>query len=107
MKVILFGAGKGGENFILQHPQMNIVAIADNDESKHGKTVLRIPVISPVEIQNENVESIIITSQWVDQVYRQLTNDLGFSASLITIPNKQAVKAELPFQDKQTKETAT
>ena len=90
MKVILFGAGKGGENFILQHPQMNIVAIADNDESKHGKTVLRIPVISPVEIQNENVESIIITSQWVDQDYRQLTNDLGFSASLITIPNKQA-----------------
>ena len=29
--------------------------------------------------------------------------DRGFSASLITIPNKQAVKAELPFQDKQTK----
>ncbi|MDO6568444.1 LicD family protein [Alteromonas sp. 1_MG-2023] len=103
MKVILFGAGKGGENFISQHPEMNIVAIADNDESKHGKTVLDIPVISPAEVKNENVESIIITSQWVDQVHLQLTKDLGLDESLITIPNKQAVKAELPFQDKPTK----
>ena len=40
MKVILFGASKGGENYGVNHPDVEIVAIADNDSTKHGLTLL-------------------------------------------------------------------
>lgn len=102
MKIILFGASKGGENYIANHPDVEIVAIADNDSMKHGLTLLGRQIIAPTEIMAHDFDSVVITSQWVDQIHSQLTSELGISASKITIPNKQAVKADLPFEDKET-----
>ena len=102
MKVILFGASKGGENYIANHPNIAVVAFIDNDESKHGTTFLDRPVIAPSDITTYSFDSIIITSQWVDQIFHQLTKQLHVPESKIVIPNKQAVKAALPFEDAAT-----
>jgi phosphorylcholine metabolism protein LicD len=102
MKVILFGASKGGENYIANHPNIDVVAFSDNDESKHGTTFLDRPVIAPADITTYSFDSIVITSQWVDQIFHQLTKQLHVPESKIDIPNKQAVKAALPFEDAAT-----
>lgn len=102
MKVILFGASKGGENYITNHPDLEIVAFVDNDASKHGTMFMGFPIIAPTTIALHSFDSIVITSQWVDQIYRQLTEELKIPASKIISPNKQAVKASLPFEDSST-----
>lgn len=102
MKVILFGASKGGENYISNHPDVDVIAVVDNDQSKYGSVFMDRPVIAPADITSYTVDSIIITSQWVDQIINQLTKELGVPASKIIVPNKQAVKAALPFEDKAT-----
>ena len=91
MKVILFGASKGGENYISNHPDVDVIAVVDNDQSKHGSVFMDRPVIAPADITSYTVDSIIITSQWVDQIITQLTEELGVPASKIVVPNKQAV----------------
>ena len=102
MKVILFGASKGGENYIANHPDVDVLAFVDNDQSKHGSAFMDRPIIAPTEISSYNVDSIVITSQWVDQIKRQLTEQEGIPISKIVVPNKQAVKAALPFENKAT-----
>ena len=102
MKAILFGASKGGENYMLNHPQVDVVAFADNDASKHGSTFLGRPIIAPTEITTHDVDSIVITSQWVDQIFAQLTQTIGISESKVIVPSKQSVKAALPFEDSTT-----
>ncbi len=102
MKVILFGASKGGENYIFNHPDVDVIAVVDNDQSKHGSVFMDRPIIAPADITSYTVDSIIITSQWVDQIITQLTKELGVPTSKIIVPNKQAVKAALPFEDKAT-----
>lgn len=102
MKVILFGASKGGENYIANHPNVDVIAFADNDSAKHGMTLMGRRVIAPTDIVSLDFDSIVITSQWADQISNQLTSDLGIAGSKIVIPNKQAVKAALPFEDAMT-----
>ncbi|WP_421133890.1 LicD family protein [Alteromonas sp. A079] len=102
MKVILFGASKGGENYIANHPDLEIVAFVDNDASKHGTMFMGFPIIAPESIASHRFDNIVITSQWVDQIYRQLTEELKIPTSKIVSPNKQAVKASLPFEDGST-----
>ncbi|NDV89879.1 lipopolysaccharide biosynthesis protein [Alteromonas sp. 345S023] len=102
MRVILFGASKAGENYISNHPNIKVVAFADNDSAKLGTMFLGRPVIAPTEIATHHVDSIVITSQWVDQIFEQLTQQLGIDESTIIVPTKQSVKAALPFENPAT-----
>ena len=102
MKLVLFGASKGGENYIANHPEADVVAFADNDVSKHGAHFLGRPIIAPTDLMSYAVDKVVITSQWVDQIYSQLKNQIGLPANKIEIPSKQAVKAALPFEDPTT-----
>ena len=102
MKVILFGASKGGENYVANHPQVDVIAFVDNDASKQGSSFLGRPIIAPAEISAHCIDKVVITSQWVDQIHSQLKNDLGLPDEKIEIPSKQSVKAALPFEDPAT-----
>lgn len=99
MDIVLFGASKGGENYIINHPDTHIVAIVDNDPSKQGLQLSGIPIISPSELEHYEYEHVIITSQWVDQIYAQLTTELNVPKEKVIIPSKQSVKAARPFED--------
>lgn len=102
MKVILFGASKAGENYISNHPNIKVLAFADNDSAKHGSSFMGYPVIAPTDISSYDIDNVIITSQWIDQIHSQLTNDLRIPKAKVIVPSKQAVKAALPFEDKGT-----
>ena len=50
-KIILFGASRGGENFIKHNKtQYDILAIADNDEKRWGRLLEGLKIINPKDI---------------------------------------------------------
>ena len=102
MRVALFGAGKAGEFFLSQNRDLNIVAIIDNDPSRHGNYLADKPIISPDELEHWQLDEIIITSQWVDQIHHQLTHTIKLENCKISIPSKQHLKSARPFEHEPT-----
>lgn len=103
--VILFGASKAGEFFLQQNPDLNVVAILDNDPARQGGLLYGIPVKSPEQISGLSYSKIIVTSQWVDAIFEQLTS-LGVPAEKITVPAKHQLKAAKPFMHPATLQLA-
>lgn len=104
-KTVLFGASRGGENFIINNPKMNIVAIADNDSSRWGKELNGIAIISPKELMEINFDKLVITSQWVDSIRNQLMNELDIVESKIEVVPKNQLKlldGKEPFSHPET-----
>lgn len=103
-KIILFGASRGGENFI-KHNKENyeILAIADNDEKRWGSFIEDFKIISPKDILKYDFDNIFITTQWVDSITYQLTQDLKISIEKIKIPKKSSLKESfMPFNHNET-----
>ncbi|MFN3898793.1 MAG: LicD family protein [Alishewanella aestuarii] len=94
--VILFGASKAGEFFLQQNPELEVIAILDNDPARQGGQLHGVPVIAPAQLTGLSYAKIIITSQWIDAISAQLTA-LGVPADKITVPAKQQLKATKPF----------
>ncbi|HEY9041583.1 MAG TPA: LicD family protein [Rheinheimera sp.] len=103
--VLLFGASKAGEFFLQQNPNLNVIAVLDNDPARQGCQLSGIPVIAPSELQAVQFEQIIITSQWVDAISAQLAA-MGVPADKITVPTKQQLKAAKPFMHAATLQLA-
>ena len=65
-KVVLFGAGKGSEEFIdfIDHAEeaTTVLQIVDNDKSLHGKKLLGYRICSPERIKNQNDFITVVTS---------------------------------------------
>lgn len=106
MAVLLFGASKAGEFFISRNPELDIIAVADNDTRRHGSQLQGIPVIAPEAIQHYTFEKIIITSQWVDAIKAQLTQELSIASEYISVPAKQQLKSDAPFAHDETLQLA-
>lgn len=102
MRVALFGAGKAGEYFLSQNRDLNIVAVIDNDPNRQGSYLADKPIISPTEVMDWQLDEIIITSQWVDQIYHQLIHELKLEKCKISIPSKQHLKSARPFEHEAT-----
>jgi len=100
MKIILFGASAGGKNFIKNHAgQYDFIAIADNDEGKHGKLLENIEIISPNHIQEYAYDKIIVASMYVTSISQQL-QELGIPSGKIEFAAKNSMKVdELPFEN--------
>ena len=102
MRVAIFGASKAGEYFLSQNRAMNIVAVIDNDPQRQGKSLLGKPIISPADITLWQLDEIIITSQWADQIQHQLTHSLKLQNCKISVPSKQYLKSNRPFEHEPT-----
>ncbi|WP_139407426.1 hypothetical protein [Aeromonas veronii] len=88
MKVVLFGAGEVCESFIKRLPKrFSILAIADNNESLHGKLKSGIPIISPNEIYIYKPDFIILSciSRHFSMIIDQLTK-LGLADLYLPFP---------------------
>lgn len=103
-KIILFGASRGGENFIKHNKtQYDILAIADNDEKRWGSLLEGLKVINPKDILKYNFDNIYITSQWIDSIIYQLTYDFKIPLEKIKIPKKSSLKESFkPFEHIET-----
>ena len=102
-KVVIFGAGKAGGNFIHHQQQYEIVAVIDNDEKKVGQYLNGIKIHSPAQLQSLEYEKVIITSMYYKSIHSQLVNDLNIDSNKILAANKAMLKEVLnPFEDEQT-----
>lgn len=83
-KIILFGAGDGGlrVHYMLSQ-QFEVIAFADNDSSKQGKTFLSKPIIAPEEIVQFEYDLIVIANIHGKAVYQQLIEDLHINKDKI------------------------
>lgn len=73
--VIIFGAGDGGgQAYERLRGKANVVAFADNDPKKHGKTMFGVPVIRPEGISFLDYEYIVIGSTFIDEIKAQLVS---------------------------------
>lgn len=106
-KVLLFGASTGAIRFMSNKRDLDIVAIVDNDQQKHGTLLNGIPIQSPAKILSYSFDYVIIVTQWAKEVYNQLTNDLNINPLKIVIPPKELLKRhQKPFLHHRTKELA-
>ncbi|MEC1305743.1 MULTISPECIES: LicD family protein [Lysinibacillus] len=100
MKIILFGASLGGQNFIKNYGnQYQILAIADNNEAIQGEFLEDILIISPSQIIEYDFEKVIVASMYVNSISKQLLN-LGISKDKIEYASKISMKhVGAPFEN--------
>lgn len=98
--IILFGASRGGENFIKNnHDKYEIIAVVDNDVTKQGELICNIPIIAAEEINSCDYDYIIVASMYVHSITEQLMT-LGIDEKKIKYASKNAMKVvSYPFQD--------
>lgn len=81
--VILFGAGKGSEEFFSfnKHTGLktHVAAIVDNDSSMWGNFLFNTPIISPEDLPMFNYDKIIVTSVSGRESIAVQLNKMGFS----------------------------
>lgn len=74
-EVIFYSAGEVTELLIhsLEHTELDLLAVADDDKKKQGKKLFGYPVISWREIKNFNPDAVIITTfRYRDQIYERI-----------------------------------
>lgn len=102
-KVILFGGGQGGINFITHQDQYEVLAIADNDLQKQNSYISGYRVISPDKMKIFNFDYVIITSMFFQQIKEQLLRDFDMNEDLIKVAPKAMLKEVFrPFEDQAT-----
>lgn len=107
IKTLLFGAGAGARLFIEnEQRERDFIAFMDNDERKYGTDFAGIPVMAPADAIALEFDEIVITTQWVQDVRKQLVEDLGVAPDKVVVPLKQQLKKLEPFRHEPTHELA-
>ena len=92
LNLILFGAGLVGRQVLPRYMQkFNVLALADNDKTKHGKTISGVRIIAPEQISNYDYDYLVLTSTSSSQIYDQLIS-MGFRPEKI----KESVEIKGP-----------
>jgi hypothetical protein len=108
MKIIVFGAGEIGHLFLqTSTDDMQVLAIADNNETLWGRSVCGHPIVNPAEITGMDYDMVVIAIE-VDAkygdfstyqpIYSQLI-DLGVPDNCIALQN---VEKHLPSDPRMT-----
>ena len=73
-KFAIFGAGKIGERYLELFSEWGIEPefICDNDETKYGKSIRDIPIVSPMKLIDKKINNIIITCKNSQDIEDQL-----------------------------------
>ncbi|MEX1221986.1 MAG: LicD family protein [Idiomarina sp.] len=107
-KALLFGAGLGASLYLQRKAdEKEFIAFIDNDQSKYGSEFCGLPILSPTALAELEFDEIIITTQWVAEVKRQLIAELGIAEEKVIVPLKRELKPSEPFRDTTTLQFAT
>ncbi|WP_151702641.1 nucleoside-diphosphate sugar epimerase/dehydratase [Nitrincola alkalilacustris] len=97
-QIVIFGASKGGISaYHYFKNDYEIVAFADNDAKKHGKSFLGKPVVSAKDLISLKFDKIIIASLYALHIHRQLVCEEGISSSLIVRLPASFLEKEQPL----------
>lgn len=103
IKTLLFGAGDGSKQYrINEAKNRTFLAYIDNNPDKHNTKLDNLIIISPLEIKTYNFDEIVITTQWANEVYKQLINELKIDKHKIVLPAKSLLKKPQPFRNNDT-----
>lgn len=106
-RALLFGAGPGAVNYINnQREHCQFVGFIDNDSRKHGTEYAGLPVYNIEALSTLVYDEIVITTQWVADVRKQLIEELLVDENRIVVPAKEQLKTVRPFEHKPTLELA-
>jgi len=106
-RTLLFGAGPGAVIYMNNlREQCQFVGFIDNDSSKHGSDYAGVPVYGVSALSTLVYDEIVITTQWVADVRKQLIDELHIDESLVVVPAKEQLKAVRPFEHAPTLELA-
>ncbi len=98
-RTLLFGAGPGAVIYMTNlREQCQFVGFIDNDASKHGKDYAGVPVYGVEALTRLVYDEIVITTQWVADVKKQLIGELHINEALVVVPAKEQLKAVRPFE---------
>ena len=87
-RVLIFGASQGGINVCRAiQGAYEVIGFVDNNIQLHGSSLLNKKVFSVHEIKKINYDKLIIASDYHQDIYTQLTVELGISTTLISIFN--------------------
>jgi hypothetical protein len=91
--ILVFGAGVGAARAeaCLRH-RCRVLAFVDNDPGKQGTQFQGRPVIGPQDLPRFGNAPIYVASMYADQIYRQLTVDLGIGPERVTIVRRQVLE---------------
>ncbi len=81
MKIVIWGAGKIGEQTfqqVKQYNMMDVVAFGDNDVEKHNSYCCgkKVYGISQIKDMGENIDGVIIASVHYEEIYTQIKDAL-------------------------------
>jgi len=108
-RLVLFGAGRVGQDFLAHFPALEVLAFADNDADRQGSRVMDVPIIAPDQIPELDYDLVVITTGWWKSISTQL-QALGIPPSKVTLPPKSMLAVNhgrQPFSDPATKAFAT
>jgi len=106
-KTLLFGAGPGAVNYITnQREHCHFIGFIDNDSLKHGTVYAGLPVYGVDALSSLVYDEIVITTQWVADVRKQLIEGLQIAENRVVVPAKAQLKAIKPFEHLPTLELA-
>jgi len=104
-RVIVYGAGEGGRNFIERQKEYEILAIVDTFAT--GK-LGEFDIVSPLEIVKYEFDYIIITSMFSDEIISYLTiNKIVPREKIKVAPKNYILQEANPFLDETTYRIAT
>lgn len=87
MDVLLWGTGRGAENYLKNGnvENVNIIGYIDNDSLKWGEKIENRPIYSPEQIRNLKFDKIIICSDvYYDSIREQIITQLDIPDEIIT-----------------------
>lgn len=83
MKIVVFGSGNAAKDFLSMVPdETTVLALSDNDRTKHGTIVDGLEVVDPVTLVDMIFDYVVITARAVDPIRAALIKE-GVEASKI------------------------
>lgn len=102
-RIVVFGASSGGENYIKQQKDFEVLFVVDNNEKQQGKKIIDKKVYPVSKILITEFDYIVIASMFYKSITKQLT-DMGISKTKIKYAPKTMMKKLIyPFKDNHTK----
>lgn len=96
--VVIFGAGKGGENAYRNlGGRVRVVAFCDNDARKQGMQLCGKPIVNPRDLDGLAFDFIWVASLYSGEIYRQLM-DSGMPREKVKVAGDEMITPlKLPY----------
>lgn len=85
-RTLIFGTGAGGVNFYRSNRgSFNVIGFLDNNREKQGQALFGKVIYAPARLSELVFDQIIIASDYYQEIYPQLVNELAVSAEKVSV----------------------